>query len=641
MGLLINIDTGGTLTDFCVVDGARVLRTKALTTAYDLSKCLFDGLRKTSVVLYGAEDLQRLLLATDYIRYSTTHGTNALVERKGPRLGLLLLGGLSRKLLTGTPAAEELYRALVGDRSQTIDLACDEAELDAKATASLNRLAAAGATRVVVSGMEVSYAHDEQRVKRLLLRRFPSHLLGALPVLYAHELVTDDDPSRRTWTAMFNAFLHPAMERFLYSAERRLRESKTQKPLLVFRNDGGASRVARTTAIKTYSSGPRAGAEAVRALAVHYGFGKVVGMDVGGTTTDIVLVRDGSVRTVRYGAIEGIDSSVPLCDVRSIGVGGSSVVRVGDNQISIGPDSVGSTPGPACFGLGGAQLTLTDVALVTGLLDPKSYFGGELPLDLGLARQALEQNAALPLGVSVIEAAMRIERAWVDRVAAAVREATPSTDDTVLAAFGGAGPLLATAIAEAAGIGKVLMPGLAPVLSAFGVGFSDIYHSFEVVIPEVDATSIGAARTLLTNRAERSMFAEGAEFKECRLEFSLAIGERSFVLEDAQPPEGVPDAGPAALSLRVTKEMPRVPLTGRFGVERPPAKPADARRVLVDSKWVEMPLVRLGTEAVSCRGEGPVVLEDAFFTARIDRGWRFEYDTSGDILLTNDMERRS
>ena len=373
---------------------------------------------------------------------------------------------------------------------------------------------------------------------------------------------------------------------------------------------------------------------------MHYGFGKVVGMDVGGTTTDIVLVRDGSVRTVRYGAIEGIDSSVPLCDVRSIGVGGSSVVRVGDNQISIGPDSV-EYSGPACFGLGGAQLTLTDVALVTGLLDPKSYFGGELPLDLGLARQALEQNAALPLGVSVIEAAMRIERAWVDRVAAAVREATPSTDDTVLAAFGGAGPLLATAIAEAAGIGKVLIPGLAPVLSAFGVGFSDIYHSFEVVIPEVDATSIGAARSLLTNRAERSMFAECAEFKECRLEFSLAIGERSFVLQDAQPPEGVPDAGPAALSLRVTKEMPRVPLTGRFGVERPPAKPTDARRVLVDSKWVEMPLVRLGTEAVSCRGEGPVVLEDAFFTARIDRGWRFECDTSGDILLTNDMERRS
>ena len=234
MGLLINIDTGGTLTDFCVVDGARVLRTKALTTAYDLSKCLFDGLRKTSVVLYGAEDLQRLLLATDYIRYSTTHGTNALVERKGPRLGLLLLGGLSRKLLTGTPAAEELYRALVGDRSQTIDLACDEAELDAKATASLNRLAAAGATRVVVSGMEVSYAHDEQRVKRLLLRRFPSHLLGALPVLYAHELVTDDDPSRRTWTAMFNAFLHPAMERFL-AQHRRASTARKQDSEAVVR----------------------------------------------------------------------------------------------------------------------------------------------------------------------------------------------------------------------------------------------------------------------------------------------------------------------------------------------------------------------------------------------------------------------
>src|SRR5581483_7030899 len=195
---------------------------------------------------------------------------------------------------------------------------------------------------------------------RILLRKFPPHLLGTLPVVYGHELVADEDDSRRTWTAIFNSFLHPAMERFLYSAEHRLQEHKIRKPLLIFRNDGGASRVARTSAIKTYSSGPRGGAEALRALAAHYGFDRVVGMDVGGTTTDITVVANGEIRTEAYGTIEGVRSSLPLCDVTSVGVGGSSIISVVDGSIKVGPDSVGSTPGPACFGFGGTSATITD-----------------------------------------------------------------------------------------------------------------------------------------------------------------------------------------------------------------------------------------------------------------------------------------
>lgn len=165
--------------------------------------------------------------------------------------------------------------------------------------------------------------------------------------------MADDDDVRRAWTALFNAFLHPAMESFLYNAEHKLRERNARNPLLVFRNDGHSARVAKTIALKTYSSGPRGGMEGTRALAAHYGFEHVVSIDVGGTTTDVGEVRGGEVREERRGLVEGIRVSFPLCHLVSSGVGGSSVVRGAEGgRIVVGPESVGSAPGPACFALG-------------------------------------------------------------------------------------------------------------------------------------------------------------------------------------------------------------------------------------------------------------------------------------------------
>ncbi|MGH8445414.1 MAG: hydantoinase/oxoprolinase N-terminal domain-containing protein, partial [Solimonas sp.] len=259
-GKLINIDNGGTLTDICVIDGGKVWRTKTITTPYDLSKCLFEGLKKASRVIYGEEDLLKLLLSTAHIRYSTTQGTNAMVERKGQRLGLLL-SGLDAAALQGDAQQQDVFVGLVGSRVEKIDLAADDAALEVAATQAINRLASAGANRIVIGAGGAQRDAGEVRLKKILLKKFPPHLLGAIPLLYSHEVVQDEDDSRRIWTALFNAFLHPAMERFLYSAEHRLRESKTKNPLLIFRNDGDSARVSRTAAIKTYSSGPRGGAE--------------------------------------------------------------------------------------------------------------------------------------------------------------------------------------------------------------------------------------------------------------------------------------------------------------------------------------------------------------------------------------------
>ena len=170
---LVNIDNGGTLTDICVIDGDEVRYTKTLTTPFDLSRCLFDGLAKVSGVVYGEERLGPLLQTTDYIRYSTTHGTNALVQRKGRRLGLLVTDDALPGRLAATPEQEELLDALVGDRRATVSLGADDDALAAELVRSINALASNGASRIVVSIGGDDGAATETRLKHLLLKLYP------------------------------------------------------------------------------------------------------------------------------------------------------------------------------------------------------------------------------------------------------------------------------------------------------------------------------------------------------------------------------------------------------------------------------------------------------------------------------------
>ena len=271
MTRLINIDNGGTLTDFCLVDGGEVRYTKTLTTPYDLSRCLFDGLTKVSELAYSEPQLAALLQSTDCIRYSTTQGTNALVQRAGPQLGLLVTDPTLVEGLAATQAQEDLLAALVGGRWRPISLDADDETLSRELLARVNDLSARGARRLVIAVSGADGATGEARVKGLLLRLYPRHLLGAVPLLFSWELVADPDDIRRTWSGLLNAFLHPAMERFLFNADRRLRDARARQPLRIFRNDGASSRVSKSAALKTYSSGPRGGLEGTRVLAAHYG----------------------------------------------------------------------------------------------------------------------------------------------------------------------------------------------------------------------------------------------------------------------------------------------------------------------------------------------------------------------------------
>ena len=641
MTRLINIDNGGTLTDFCLVDGGEVRYTKTLTTPYDLSRCLFDGLTKVSELAYGEPQLAALLQSTECIRYSTTQGTNALVQRAGPQLGLIVTDPTLVEGLAATQAQEDLLTALVGDRWGTISLDADDEALSRQLLARVNDLSARGARRLVVAVGGADGPRDEARVKATLLRLYPRHLLGAVPLLFSWELVADPDDVRRTWSSLLNAFLHPAMERFLFNADRRLRDARARQPLRIFRNDGVSSRVSKSAALKTYSSGPRGGLEGTRVLAAHYGLRHLVMVDVGGTTTDIGVVSDGAIHVDRRGTIEHAPSSLELAAITSYGVGGSSIFRVADGRLTVGPDSVGAAPGPACFGLGGDQPTITDVLLLAGLLDPATYLGGTLPLYPDRAAKVIEDKIAGPLGIELDDALRQMEEAHAEAIARALADATTVTGDTVLAAFGGAGPMTVCGAARRAGARHVLIPRMAAVFSAFGIGFSDLGQRYEQPLPAVDDATISEVAGQLLALGARDMFAEGVDPSACTPRFRLTVehedSERVIELDDLRDAAAHLTPGDrASLELVLLAPLPHVTLGEGGDTGASPAQ-AEGTRVLRDGRGgrAETPVYALESQLPGARGSGPAVIEGPFFTMRVPAGWQFDTTAAGDLRLTD------
>lgn len=635
METLINIDNGGTLTDICVWDGADFTFTKTLTTPHDLSECLFTGIEKASGALYGQADTERLLHATKHIRYSTTQGTNALVERRGPMIGILTTLPDLVTAMVDNPSQQRLFDDLVSERVFTVDTGADAETVDFEVVQLVNRLTTLGAARVVVTGRT---PEEEHRLRQVLLRKFPRHLLGSVPLIYSWELAGDRDDARRTWSCVINSFLHPTMERFLYGAERRLKEYKVSNPLLVYRNDGASSRVAKSVALKTYSSGPRGGLEGTAALARAYGLQHTLMMDIGGTTTDVGVVEGSTVTADERGTIKGVPISYPMSNVHSRGVGGSSVIAVRDGRVTVGPHSVGAAPGPACFGFGGREATITDVNLLLGVLDADTYLDGTFKLDAARARTVITETVAEPLGVSLDEALVLMEQAYFEAVSASFAHLV--TPESTLAAFGGAGPMSATGAARPAGVRRVLVPRTAAVFSAQGISFSDIGKTYEVRVPEPTTAAVEQTYRDLLTRARRDMFQEGFELEHCRLACDLVLEDAGGAVVDHrayQPGAAADHPGTyPALRLTVSAPLSQPQLTSDAPVEQVPAPVAGTRQVRSAADRVDtVPVHVLDDLAPGHTGVGPAIVEGPFFTARVLPGWDFRVTSAGDLLLTD------
>jgi len=640
MERLINIDNGGTLTDICVWDGQNFNYAKTLTTPFDLSKCLFDGLTKASESIFGAPDLEALLHSTKHIRYSTTQGTNALVERKGPRIGLVTDDAAVVAELRATEAEASLFDALIGPRVAVIDPHADEETLIFDLVQQVNKLTTDGAARIVVAVGDAS-GPGERRMRNILLRKFPRHLLGSVPVLYSWEFTADRVRTRRIWSGVINAFLHPTMERFLYNAEDRLRQLRVQNPLLIYRNDGASSRVAKSVALKTYSSGPRAGLEGARALAKAYDLNHVLMIDVGGTTTDVGSVKDFQITVDRRGSIKGVPISFPMSNVHSTGVGGSSIITVKEGEIIVGPESVGAAPGPACFGFGGTSATITDVNLLLGVLDSATYLDGGFALDAERSKAVILATVAEPLGVGLEEALVEMEAAYFATIAKSFAAVIGDPADTTIAAFGGAGPMSACGAARLNNVKTVLVPKLAAVFSAFGISFSDIGRSYEVGLSEPTIEAAQSVHDMLVERAERDMFQEGHDLAACTLQWSLVVEEADGTLVSEAPytygdAPAVGAGQPASLTLVVTFELPHASLAANTSLASHPAVASGTRQVRSSATEVdEVSVYALLDQKPGATALGPSIVEGSFFTARVLDGWKLDVTAAGDLMLTD------
>lgn len=616
MGLLVNIDNGGTLTDVCAFDGTRVYHAKTLTTPHDLTECLMAALAALAQQTDADGDLLRLVGSIDHLRYSTTQGTNAIAQRKGPRLGLLVQTDADAQALrAGSP---ELYETLVGRRMAVLGGASDRDVVQA-----VRGLVAAGASRLVICLAGDAAADGEMHVRRLLYAAFPRHLLGAVPLLFSTELAPGAEFSRRGWSSLLNAFLHPSMEQFLHHAENRLRQERIRNPLLVFRNDGGSTRVARTIALHTYSSGPRGGAEGGGVIAAHYGLDRVVSIDIGGTTTDLALFAGGKVAEHALGHVESAPIAFPMAEVPSLAAGGGSVLAVSEGKVAVGPESLGALPGPACFGRGGTQATITDVMLLTGVIDPASYFGGQMVLDRERAERAVRQHLAEPLGLSIEEALDLAEAAYDSAIAASVGRLAGEGSADALLAFGGAGPMNACGIAERAAISRVLVPRFAAVFSAFGIGFSPIRHEYRCELADFAPDRLAEAQAKLTRKAERGMQGEGFDLADCTIGWRVARSDGTSGLVEGQPVDA-----PGTLVMHVERPI-AVPQLGPASAERlRPAKASATRQARG-----ALPLYRIEEMAPGDGADGPCLIEEQFFTCQVRPGWRFVVTGNHDLMI--------
>ncbi|MGB1561385.1 MAG: hydantoinase/oxoprolinase family protein [Sinimarinibacterium flocculans] len=642
MGILLTIDNGGTFTDVCASNGERISYAKAPTTPHDLTQCFVSCLARASRELYGEEDLGRLIGETDYLRYSTTSGTNAVVERKGQPVALIVEAGEEDKVYGAVQqfGTNNLWHSMVPRRPTGLRIGKDDAVDAGELLEAVARILQDGGQRLVIA---LRSAAAERAVKEILLERYPRHLLGAVPFLISHELDQDADDARRTLTAVLNSYLHPGMEHFLYGAENVCKQHRLAHPLLIYRNDGDSARVAKTTAIKTWGSGPRGGLEGTVAYARHYGIDTLVAMDIGGTTTDVSIVCDGRVKMDAHGKIEAATTSLSLPDMQSFGLGGSSVISVQDRKIVIGPESVGAAPGPACFGRGGKEMTLTDALLLAGVIDGEHYLGGELKLDPQRAKQAIEAKIAAELGVSVNEAVVAVIEAFqmkcAEHLTAVIRDAGKQPAEATLLAFGGGGAMIVTGIARAAGIRRVIVPHLAAVFSAYGIGFSNLAHEYRVPLHgrNPDKAALATAQATMLERARRDMYGEGVDPDACSFDFTLQWSVDGEVVSEAlgdaalKRMSGVVDP---SLHLKATYPLPSPALVADAAASAAAPAPAATAKVRTGGKTLEAVGVYPADSLKPGHAvEGPALIRDAYLTCLLQSGWSLRVTGNQDLMI--------
>ncbi len=517
MGFRVGVDVGGTFTDLiCVTPDGEIVLDKTPTTLDDQSTGVMNGLEQLAD-RFGLE-IDAFCRDLDILVHGTTTADNTMIEMNGAPTGLLVTEGHRDEIELRRCHKEEIWdpnypgpipiarrraRIPIPERMNFEGDVLLELDEDA-VRRGVQRLKKLGVRSIAVMYLFsfVNPSH-ERRTREIVLEEFPD----VEHISLSHEVMPRGPEFERVSTTLVNAYVAPRIATYTQNLQDKLRRAGYLGPLLIMQSTGGVmppDYVSRR-AVTLLASGPTGGVMGATVAARAAGIGDFVAVDMGGTSFDICLVRHGQpeIKTDwnwRYRYYIGL----PMVDVQSVGAGGGSIARVRQGALLVGPESAGSSPGPACYGRGGTRPSVTDADAVLGYLPVDGFAGGRMHLDVAAARTAITTHVAEPLDIDVTDAAWGIERIVNSNMANATRKvlAGHGADprNLSLIAFGGNGAVHAAAIARELGVDRILVPKAAPAFSALGVLVADyvvdLVRSYVTPLSQVDLARV---RDLLTD----------------------------------------------------------------------------------------------------------------------------------------------
>ena len=678
----VGVDVGGTFTDFVLANerSGSIVRFKEPSVPEDPSLSVERGLPQLlGLAGVGASDVNLIV-------HGTTIGLNAVIQRRGAKLGLVVNRGnrgvleIARAQMPSAfdfvaPREEALVpRDLVLETSARI--AHDGAVLAPASEAELDELAsrfrAAGVEAVTVMLMH-SFAHPEmeREVAAGLRVRLPGVSVAA-----SSDIWPEKREYERAMVALLNSYTQPLMETYFDRLKQRVAGLGIGAPIYITANNGGilSLETARARPIDTILSGPASGVVAAANVAASTGIDQLITVDVGGTSADMALVHAARPANTTRAQIGDFPLVVPVIGVTAIGAGGGSVVWVDRHGLlKVGPRSAGAYPGPICYGRGGTEPTITDCYLVMGLLDAGRFLGGRISLDLELARSKLEE-VGRRLNFKGDNVAEQAAEAAI-RVAAAVmatemgRELAHRGDDAreyALLAFGGAGPTHANFVAEEASIGTVVVPGLPATFCAFGAILADVKRDYvasrRVELGEGARAQLEAGFAELEQDAQRWIAGEGEFLSEIAYEHILDMRYhgQGFDLQVALPAGGRENLDPDVLvplfhdrhednygyrdtdskvivmaqRVRVVGRMPELSIAPLRPSSRR-AEPVDRRRVFHAGGFLDVPVFERSAFGAGQEFAGPAIVEQGDTTIWVMPRWTCAVDAAGNLIVRN------
>ena len=679
----VSIDVGGTFTDAILVDEKKggFFYTKTPTTHHDLAEGVLNALEEIlGIARVSIKDI-------DYVIHGTTIGTNAIVEGKGARVGLITTAGFEdvleiRRVARPKEAAFDfgadnppplvpryLRKGVVEriNKDGRVVVPLDEPSV-------LKVLGEFGEQNVeaVVVALLFSFLNPqhELRVAELCRRSLPG-----IPVSISSEICPEFREYERTCTTVMNGYLGPVIERYMDNLLYRLKDRYGDVTLHIMQSNGGTmtAEIAKTHSAHLINSGPAGGAIATAFISRLTGNEMAVGADMGGTTFDISIIDKHLPKTTTWGGVTNYPIKLPMVDLKTIGAGGGSIAWVDEGgALHVGPQSAGSSPGPACYGWGGTLPTVSDANLVLGRLNPDYFLGGKLPLYPDLARKAIQVHVADKMNLSPEEAALGIIRIVNANMAKGISgnsvEKGYDLREFALVAMGGAAALHAAALAGELNMARVIAPAMCGNFSAVGLAVADIQHDYvrtfarkETHLDPAELLSVfmemeeEGEKQLLEERVPKDRIevscSADLRYEGQSWELNIPVERRAHMDPKAlreiadtfhqlhqqvysfSEPEGVVEL--VNLRVRATGKNPALALPRQSAPGRPSApQPKGRRRAYFGQVgWLEIPIFERDAIEVGSKIRGPCIVEEQISTTLIPDGFSATIDEYRNIII--------